>query len=134
MASDKLARAAGAMAETPGALQLRLLEAIVQVAAEKNSTLVVPFPVELLRFLDRSTPHAPAPAPAPAPRVEAAPEQAGLGGSAPDDAAALEQAGSEPAILGQAATELEPVDSEEEAALLDQDPTSAAIRSASAGA
>jgi regulator of protease activity HflC (stomatin/prohibitin superfamily) len=54
-ASDKLARAAEAMANTPGALQLRLLETIVSVAAEKNSTLVLPFPVELLRFLERNT-------------------------------------------------------------------------------
>jgi len=28
----------------------------VEVAAEKNSTLILPFPVELLRFLERSTP------------------------------------------------------------------------------
>lgn len=54
-ASDKLARAAAAMAHTPGALQLRLLETIVSVAAEKNSTLVLPFPVELLRFLEHNT-------------------------------------------------------------------------------
>jgi regulator of protease activity HflC (stomatin/prohibitin superfamily) len=39
-----------------GALQLRLLQTVVEVAAEKNSTLVLPFPVELLRFLERSTP------------------------------------------------------------------------------
>jgi regulator of protease activity HflC (stomatin/prohibitin superfamily) len=62
-ASSKLAQAAAAMADSPGALQLRLLETVVQVASEKNSTLVLPFPVELLRFLDRSTPPAPAPAP-----------------------------------------------------------------------
>jgi regulator of protease activity HflC (stomatin/prohibitin superfamily) len=54
-ASAKLAQAAGAMADTPGALQLRLLETIVEVAAEKNSTLVLPFPVELLRFLEHNT-------------------------------------------------------------------------------
>lgn len=53
-ASDKLAQAASIMAETPAALQLRLLETIVEVAAEKNSTLVLPFPVELLRFLERA--------------------------------------------------------------------------------
>ena len=63
-ASDKLARAAGAMADTPGALQLRLLETIVEVAAEKNSTLVLPFPVELLRFLERNTSAASGSAPA----------------------------------------------------------------------
>jgi hypothetical protein len=42
------------MADTPTALQLRLLQTIVEVAAEKNSTLVVPFPVELLRFLEKA--------------------------------------------------------------------------------
>ncbi|WP_020668048.1 SPFH domain-containing protein [Amycolatopsis nigrescens] len=54
-ASHKLSQAAAAMADTPAALQLRLLETVVQVAAEKNSTLVLPFPVELLRFLDAAT-------------------------------------------------------------------------------
>ncbi len=54
-ASHKLAEAAAVMADTPAALQLRLLETVVQVAAEKNSTLVLPFPVELLRFLEAST-------------------------------------------------------------------------------
>ncbi|KOV71810.1 hypothetical protein ADL00_07105, partial [Streptomyces sp. AS58] len=38
----------------PAALQLRLLQTVVAVAAEKNSTLVLPFPVELLRFLERA--------------------------------------------------------------------------------
>jgi regulator of protease activity HflC (stomatin/prohibitin superfamily) len=51
-ASTKLALAANAMADTPGALQLRLLQTVVDVAAEKNSTLVMPFPVELLRFFE----------------------------------------------------------------------------------
>ncbi len=55
-ASQKLAQAAETMAVHPAALQLRLLETVVEVAAEKNSTLVLPFPVELLRFLERATP------------------------------------------------------------------------------
>lgn len=55
-ASTKLASAAETMTEHPAALQLRLLQTVVEVAAEKNSTLVLPFPVELLRFLERSTP------------------------------------------------------------------------------
>lgn len=54
-ASQKLAQAAEVMAEHPAALQLRLLQTVVEVASEKNSTLVLPFPVELLRFLERST-------------------------------------------------------------------------------
>ncbi|WP_055603284.1 slipin family protein [Streptomyces aureus] len=54
-ASKKLAEAAAVMSDQPAALQLRLLQTVVAVAAEKNSTLVLPFPVELLRFLERST-------------------------------------------------------------------------------
>jgi regulator of protease activity HflC (stomatin/prohibitin superfamily) len=55
-ASEKLAQAAEVMSVEPAALQLRLLQTVVEVAAEKNSTLILPFPVELLRFLERSTP------------------------------------------------------------------------------
>src|SRR5215472_2548253 len=53
-ASKRLAAAANVMARDPAALQLRLLQTVVEVAAEKNSTLVMPFPVELLRFFERS--------------------------------------------------------------------------------
>jgi regulator of protease activity HflC (stomatin/prohibitin superfamily) len=60
-ASKKLAEAAGVMSEQPAALQLRLLQTVVAVAAEKNSTLVLPFPVELLRFLERAQPQPGAP-------------------------------------------------------------------------
>ncbi|MFJ7779246.1 slipin family protein [Streptomyces yangpuensis] len=56
-ASKKLAQAAAVMSEQPAALQLRLLQTVVAVAAEKNSTLVLPFPVELLRFLERAGDH-----------------------------------------------------------------------------
>ncbi|MEV6685845.1 slipin family protein [Streptomyces sp. NPDC051130] len=58
-ASKKLAEAAEVMSEQPAALQLRLLQTVVAVAAEKNSTLVLPFPVELLRFLERAAPAPP---------------------------------------------------------------------------
>ena len=62
-ASKKLAQAAAVMSADPAALQLRLLQTVVEVAAEKNSTLVMPVPVELLRFFDRAV-RAPAAAPA----------------------------------------------------------------------
>ncbi|MGH3547276.1 MAG: slipin family protein, partial [Pseudonocardiaceae bacterium] len=68
-ASEKLAQAAEVMTGHPAALQLRLLQTVVEVAAEKNSTLVLPFPVELLRFLERATPPEP-------PAVTAPPEAA----------------------------------------------------------
>jgi regulator of protease activity HflC (stomatin/prohibitin superfamily) len=64
-ASKKLAQAATVMSADPAALQLRLLQTVVEVAAEKNSTLVMPVPVELLRFLDRAA-RAPSPAQPPA--------------------------------------------------------------------
>jgi regulator of protease activity HflC (stomatin/prohibitin superfamily) len=59
-ASKRLAAAANVMARDPAALQLRLLQTVVEVAAERNSTLVMPIPVELLRFFDKFTPTAPA--------------------------------------------------------------------------
>jgi regulator of protease activity HflC (stomatin/prohibitin superfamily) len=55
-AAATLSEAAETMSDHPASLQLRLLETVVEVAAEKNSTLVLPFPVELLRFLERITP------------------------------------------------------------------------------
>ncbi|MFE9093555.1 slipin family protein [Streptomyces sp. NPDC007264] len=91
-ASKKLAEAAGVMSGQPAALQLRLLQTVVAVAAEKNSTLVLPFPVELLRFLERSThEHEAAPArdetrPAPTPSVEASVEEAPAPGTASEAA------------------------------------------------
>ena len=59
-ASKRLAAAANVMARDPAALQLRLLQTVVEVAAEKNSTLVMPVPVELLRFFDQMAPGGPA--------------------------------------------------------------------------
>ena len=55
-ASKRLAAAANVMARDPAALQLRLLQTVVEVAGERNSTLVMPVPVELLRFFDKMTP------------------------------------------------------------------------------
>ena len=54
-ASTRLADAARVMADTPGALQLRLLQTVSDVATEQNSTLVMPLPVELLRFFEQRT-------------------------------------------------------------------------------
>jgi regulator of protease activity HflC (stomatin/prohibitin superfamily) len=59
-ASKRLSEAAAAMAGTPAALQLRLLQTMVEVAAEKNSTLVLPFPVEMLRYFEAMTGEPPA--------------------------------------------------------------------------
>ena len=47
-AAQKLADAAAVIAEHPIAYQLRMLQTVTEVAAEKNSTLVLPIPIELL--------------------------------------------------------------------------------------
>ena len=79
-ASKKLAQAARLMASDPAAMQLRLLQTVTEVAAEKNSTLVMPFPVELLRFFEHASggarPDAPAPTAAQAADLEALGDQA----------------------------------------------------------
>jgi regulator of protease activity HflC (stomatin/prohibitin superfamily) len=82
-AAQKLADASAIMSHTPAALQLRLLQTVVEVAAEKTTTLIMPLPVELLRFFDRASrdsapPAAPEQAPERIPEriPEQAPEQA----------------------------------------------------------
>ena len=47
-AAEKLAQAAAVIARHPIAYQLRMLQTMTEVAAEKNSTLVLPIPIELL--------------------------------------------------------------------------------------
>jgi regulator of protease activity HflC (stomatin/prohibitin superfamily) len=69
-ASKRLAAAANVMARDPAALQLRLLQTVVEVAGERNSTLVMPVPVELLRFFDKMAPGPPAPPPEPLSELE----------------------------------------------------------------
>jgi regulator of protease activity HflC (stomatin/prohibitin superfamily) len=47
-ASQKLADAAEIIARQPNAMHLRFLQSLVQVSAEKNQTIVLPIPVDLL--------------------------------------------------------------------------------------
>ena len=54
-AAERLGQAAQTMADSPGAMQLRVLSTMVEVSAERNSTLIFPLPVELLRFVDVAT-------------------------------------------------------------------------------
>ena len=60
-ASQKLGEAAAVLSAAPGALQLRQLQTMVEIAAENASTIVFPIPVQLLEALDRiGAPPAPA--------------------------------------------------------------------------
>jgi regulator of protease activity HflC (stomatin/prohibitin superfamily) len=47
-ASQKLGEAANVIAGSPGALQLRQLQTMVEISAERNSTIIFPIPIELL--------------------------------------------------------------------------------------
>lgn len=52
-ASQKLADAATIIASAPNAMQLRFLQTMVEVSAEKNSTLIFPVPIDLLDSFKR---------------------------------------------------------------------------------
>ena len=97
-ASKKLAQAAVVMAADPAALQLRLLQTVVDVAAEKNSTLVMPIPVELLRFFDRADQHAGQQPPAAADIKDADIKDAGIKDADVKDADGLPPAVELPAV------------------------------------
>jgi regulator of protease activity HflC (stomatin/prohibitin superfamily) len=54
-AAQKLTDAAGIISSQPGALQLRYLQTLTEVAAENSSTVIFPFPVDLVKpFLGNS--------------------------------------------------------------------------------
>jgi erythrocyte band 7 integral membrane protein len=53
-ASIALKSAADTIDQSPVALQLRYLQTLTHIAAEKNSTIVFPIPIEMLRTLGSS--------------------------------------------------------------------------------
>lgn len=52
-AAEKLAAAARVLSAEPGAMQLRQLQTMVEVSAEKNSTLIFPIPIELFAYMQQ---------------------------------------------------------------------------------
>ena len=54
-ASAKLAEAAGVISTQPTAITLRYLQTLTEIAAEKNSTIVFPLPIELMAYLKQIT-------------------------------------------------------------------------------
>ena len=57
-ASRQLADAAAVIEQQPAAIQLRYLQTLTEIAAEKNSTIIFPVPVEMLRALSLVLPTA----------------------------------------------------------------------------
>jgi regulator of protease activity HflC (stomatin/prohibitin superfamily) len=55
-ASDKLAQAASIIAAQPLSITLRYLQTLTEIAAEKNSTIIFPLPIELLELLNAARP------------------------------------------------------------------------------
>jgi len=54
-AAEKLAAAAKLISAEPGAMQLRQLQTMVEVSAEKNSTLIFPIPMEIMEYVKTVT-------------------------------------------------------------------------------
>ena len=53
VASEKLAQAAEVIDREPLAITLRYLQTLTEIAAEKNSTIIFPLPIDLLRMLKK---------------------------------------------------------------------------------
>ncbi len=54
IASEKLSQAAAVLSSQGGAMTLRYLQTLNEIAAEQNSTIVFPLPVELLQVLQKA--------------------------------------------------------------------------------
>ena len=53
-ASEKLSQAAAIIATEPVAITLRYLQTLTEIAAEKNSTIIFPLPIDVLQLLHQS--------------------------------------------------------------------------------
>jgi len=58
-ASEKLSQAAGIIATEPVAITLRYLQTLTEIAAEKNSTIIFPLPIEMMNLLGQAGVKAP---------------------------------------------------------------------------
>src|SRR5688572_531067 len=54
-ASEKLGQAASVLSREPIAVTLRYLQTLTEIAAEKNSTIIFPLPIEMLHLLQAAT-------------------------------------------------------------------------------
>jgi regulator of protease activity HflC (stomatin/prohibitin superfamily) len=56
IASDKLAQAAAIIDREPSAITLRYLQTLTEIGVEKNTTVVFPLPLDLLRLVSAQAP------------------------------------------------------------------------------
>ena len=96
-AADKLRQAAQIMTPYPMAMQMRYLQALAEVASEKNSTIIFPLPLELLApFLRIGRDSASAAA-----LTNGRPEDASLGAKDPAQSGQATGSGATPAPVGE---------------------------------
>jgi len=55
MSAKKLSEAANILSKESNALQLRYLQVMTEIAAEKNSTMIIPLPMEIMKFINVMT-------------------------------------------------------------------------------
>ena len=96
-ASQTLANAAQIISSQPSALQLRFLQTLVEIGYEKNTTVIFPIPIELIRPIleaqgmpgmppaPAAPPPTPAPTPAPEPPAPPAPSHRAPAAPTPED-------------------------------------------------
>jgi regulator of protease activity HflC (stomatin/prohibitin superfamily) len=53
LASEKLLEAANRLSQNPTSIQMRYLQTLTEIAVEKNSTILFPLPLELMKVFDR---------------------------------------------------------------------------------
>ena len=58
-ASERLAQAGAIIAREPTTLQLRYLQTLVEIASEKNSTIIFPLPIDLISMFMKKVVPAP---------------------------------------------------------------------------
>jgi regulator of protease activity HflC (stomatin/prohibitin superfamily) len=54
VAAEKLAMAAEVIQKQPAAIQLRYLQTLVEIGAEKNTTVVFPIPIDIFSSISRA--------------------------------------------------------------------------------
>jgi regulator of protease activity HflC (stomatin/prohibitin superfamily) len=52
LSATKLSEAAGILGSNPNSMQLRYLQVMTEIATEKTSTLIIPLPMEMLKYFD----------------------------------------------------------------------------------
>lgn len=55
MSAQKLSEAAAILGQNDSALQLRYLQVMTEIASEKNSTMIIPLPMEVMRYFKAAT-------------------------------------------------------------------------------